>query len=172
MKITIHEAECNVGYARPILRSMRREDLVKEIAATCRKDWNSNDWGELASPPPIPEADEVAISTYFHAPDTPEGPWIRWSSFEVDLSVPDGVTVDLSVERPFLTRRTAARFAKGSYQGEGAVTEGALLEGGGVPSDVLEGFILALTAAGFPVHLPEFRLTLADYCGQLSNLIE
>jgi hypothetical protein len=57
MKITIHEAECNVGYARPIFRSMNRDEVVKEIADTCREDWDNNNWGDSDVPPPIPEWD-------------------------------------------------------------------------------------------------------------------
>ena len=42
-------------------------------------------------------------------------------------------------------------------------TEGALFCGTGYPGDMVEGFVLALACAGFPVHAPEFKECLRNY---------
>ena len=165
MKITIHEAECNVGYARPIFRSMNRDEVVKEIADGCREAWSENNWGDEDDPPPIPESDEEVIRVYFWADDEiEEGPWIAWSPFKIDIGAPAWECVDLTVDGDshFMVM----------HDGDGGGSTFGRLMGdtdGEFAVDVIEGFILALTTAGFPVHLPEFKTTLANYLDVVAN---
>ena len=77
-------------------------------------------------------------------------------------SPPSDQEIDLTIEpgRPCHVIRTS---------GGGAALGGSLMEGGNEALLVLEGFILALAAAGFPVHLPLFKSTLQDYCATMAD---
>lgn len=188
MKITLHEAFVDVGYAQPSFSGLDRTVIEHEIAETCRKTWEQPDWEawwtrrytpeelesrrdqglQAAGPPPIPESDADVLATYFwRDPDSDEVPHLLWRQHAVDLSPPCGVPIDLSIDGHFTVERIGIKLTDCRLKGSGAVLDGHLIRYGGFTSDALEGFILALTAAGFPVHLPEFKLALRDYCTAL-----
>lgn len=186
MKITVHEVECYVGYARPIFRGIDRAAVDAEIAKICRKDWASKDWESYweerqenrSSPPPIPRTDQEVIATYFNVLDGDEDDedlpdlWLSSSTFELDLSAPAGVPIDLWVDGYFSVTRMKPQREKSKLIPVSAVTEGTLLRDTGTVGDALEGFIMALTAAGFPVHVPEFKACLKEYCENLVNQLD
>ena len=174
MKIIIHEAECNVGYAAPIWRGTDKEALVAEIAKTCRKDWTDpaaggweTYWKEHrkkpemgGDPPRVPSTDAEVVSTYFWAnPDDLEDErWIRWTTFEVDVDIGAPYNQDVAV-RGLTMQRTKGRRTATLLTGDGATLDGTLAgELGDMPYHVeaLESLIMALTAEGFPVHTPAF----------------
>lgn len=73
----------------------------------------------------------------------------------VDLSMPDGTEVDLDVgDGEFVVVR------HGPFS---ASCRGTLVQGGGFAGDLLEGFITALAADGFPVHAQDFKRCLGGY---------
>lgn len=182
MKIKVYEVACNVGYAMPIFRGIHRSTVQAEIAKACREDWRAHSWERYwayneqpwrSDPPLIPGTDAEVIATYFYDtgnPDLGEGITtyaVYESQFELDLSPESGVPIDLPVDGYFRVTRCPPD-QKGSVAA-GATTEGTLLWYTGSVGDALEGFVLALTAAGFPVHLPEFKDCLQGYCENLVN---
>jgi hypothetical protein len=55
------------------------------------------------------------------------------------------------------------------YRGEGASLDGRLMPDMPEYSDCLESLILALTAAGFPVHTPEFNEAVNTACDAVAH---
>lgn len=182
MKITIHEAVCDVGYAAPIFRNTNLTALNAEIATVCRDSWTERSWeslGNALQPPPIPDSDEEVIALYFtdiSEEDTEtddEAVYvIARSTYELDIGPPLDTPIDLSVEGTFEAIRTSN---DGGEHKVTAMTCGKLLsyeEGEDdweVVSRTLTTFVLALTGAGFPIHHPAFKECLQNCCETLSN---
>lgn len=168
MKITIHEATCDVGYAAPRFRGLTEEAVLKPIADSCRADWKDgagSDWGGWWAkqgdktgrndPPAIPETDREVVELFFWGNPEFELPWIDWDSFELDIGAPLGEDVRVG---PLTLRRSEG----------GAELHGTLIDDMPGHSEALESLITALTAAGFPVHGPEFAEAVqsaVDACG-------
>lgn len=189
MKIKVHEIECYVGYARPIFRGIYLPKIEAEIADVCRKDWSGRDWAgyyklepDREDPPPIPATDTEVIDTYFYDSnedsiaddDDDSAYWIFRNCYDLDLSPEPGVPIDLTVDtNPFTVTRDEAARSKGQAEKRlieaGAHTTGTLMEESGLAGDALESFVMQLTAAGFPVHLPEFKTCLRDCCVRIAD---
>ena len=139
----------------------------------------SEGYGET---PPIPSMDAEVIATYFYdsnedsIADDDDGSayWIFRNYYDLDLSPEPGVPIDLTVDtNPFTVTRDEAARSKGRAKKRlieaGAHTTGTLMEESGLVGDALESFVMQLTAAGFPVHLPEFKTCLRDCCVRIAD---
>ncbi len=172
MMIEIHEAAVDVGYARPIFRALNRADVVSQVAAVCRADWATRSWGydtegyDLPTPD-IPAEDEAVMSVYFKNEETQLTLYeVEWTSYRLDIGAPFDTDIDLTVDT---TEFKVRREEFGREEFGGAVSWGVLMDDGGFMIDALEGFIVALAAAGFPIHTREFKAALSDYCATLAN---
>lgn len=160
MKLTLHIARLRNGLQDKLIVDTDLDRLYADLAKDCRKQWSNHDWGMDAeghneNPMPIPpQTDKEVVEMFYHDDlGTPEGPCIHWAEAELDI----GARYDEAIKiGPVWVQRTKGRFTPTLYTGDGANIDGTLI--GDMPdhSDALESLILALTAAGFPVHLPEF----------------
>ena len=186
MKIRVHEIECYVGYARPIFRGIHLPEIEAEIAEVCRKDWANRNWAgyyelnmERDDPPPVPATDSEVIDTYFFSSsEDDEGDedgtyWIYRTYYDLDLSPKAGELIDLTVDvTTFAVTRDEAHQSRKQLIESGAHSTGDLMQDAGLVGDALESFVLQLTAAGFPVHVPEFKDCLKACCERVADELD
>lgn len=153
MKIKIWLAQVDAGYAYPTFAGSDLNLLKAEIAEVAAGDWKTRPggWPDDVVPSLPGDVDEI-LSVYFrdysHNDWCGDGPTIDWSSFVIEVSgAPCGDVVQfggLSVVR------------RAESAGGGAETSGCLLPEFPREGDGMESLIMALAAAGFPIHTPEF----------------
>lgn len=178
MKIKVNTASCKTPQACPLFCDIDIDRMNSEVAEMCRRTWRSRDWSTYwalrseefdKEPPPIPAGDSAVIALYFDEDQEesegtePSYEIVRGSTM-VDLSAPYEIgiciTDDLTVFRKPPTQQ------KGSFTDNGAGYLGRVMINGAsdLYTNALTEFIAALTARGFPVHLPEFTECVLTVC--------
>lgn len=151
---------------------------AKEKGLTAKQKEELEESEGYGEPPPIPSTDAEVISTYFYdsnedsiADDDDESAyWIFRNYYDLDLSPEPGVLIDLTVDATkFAVTRDEAKQSRKQLVESGAHSTGDLMQDVGMVGDALESFILQLTAAGFPVHLPEFKACLKACCERIAD---
>lgn len=171
MLIKIYEFKVFAGDESAVMRGLDRQALLNSIADTCRKDWKLT--GHVRGKPP---ADDMEVLTAYFK----DG--IDWADNKEDLDneASDYVMIeevtDLVLAPPseLVIQGEPGASMTISLRAGGGASSGKLIKDAGSGEsreivDHLEGFILRLGCAGFPIHLPEFQECVTETLEHMAN---